>query len=84
MRRIPKKRDQQYRHKFRLEVHAQDGIPIRYFKRDLVFKGNKILGELPVSYSEKPGRYTIVAENIITGQKAAATFDVVEHDRKKN
>jgi hypothetical protein len=31
---------------------------------------------LPVSFSEKTGRYSIVAEHAITGMKAETNFDV--------
>jgi len=46
------------------------------YSRNLVFKGRRFLVELPVSYSETPGRYTIVIEHAITGMKAEACFDV--------
>jgi hypothetical protein len=42
----------------------------------VVFKGKSFLVKLPVSYSESPGRYTVVLEHAITGIKAETCFDV--------
>jgi hypothetical protein len=46
------------------------------YSRNVVFKGKSFLVKLPVSYSESPGRYTVVLEHAITGIKAETCFDV--------
>lgn len=46
------------------------------YSRNVVFKGRRFLIELPVSYSEAPGRYTVVLEHAITGAKSKAFFEV--------
>ena len=48
------------------------------YSRNVVFKGKSFLVKLPVSYSELPGRYTVVLEHAITGIKAETCFDVVD------
>ena len=48
------------------------------YSRNVVFKGRNFLVKLPVSYSERPGRYTVVLEHAITGIKAETCFDVVD------
>ena len=46
------------------------------YTRNVVFSGRQFQLKLPVSYSEPPGRYTVVVEHAITGTKAQACFDV--------
>ena len=44
---------------------------------NVVFSGKQFVVKLPVSYSERPGRYSVVLEHAITGTKAETSFDVV-------
>lgn len=59
-----------------LEVKGPDGQELECFRRNILFDGEKFEVALPISYSEKPGEYTVEATHAITGMKATAVFKV--------
>ena len=63
-----------------LRVYAPDGKELEHFRKNVVFDGRRFSHTLPISLSEPPGRYTVEAENAVTGTKAIACFDVAGED----
>ena len=61
-----------------VEVIGPDMLKKECYARNVVFKGKQFQVKLPVSYSEQPGHYTVVAEHAITGMKTKTYFDVVD------
>ena len=59
-----------------IRVYAPDGSELEWFRKNVVFDGADFRITLPVSYSEQPGIYSVVAEHTVTGMKAQATFAV--------
>jgi hypothetical protein len=60
-----------------VRVYAPDGKELEWFRKNVVFDGAAFALSLPLSYSEVPGVYTVVAEHTLTGMTAQATFAVV-------
>jgi glycosyl hydrolase family 42 (putative beta-galactosidase) len=59
-----------------IKVMAPGRREMECYRQNVVFKGARFEAKLPVSYSETPGRYTVIVEHVITGLKAQACFDV--------
>ena len=62
------------------EVLNSSGKRLEYFDQNAVFKGGRFKVAIPVSYSESPGRYTVVIEHVVTGMRAETSFDVSTPD----
>jgi len=60
-----------------IRVYDPDGKECEYYRKNILFKGQTFRYEFPVSYTEAPDRYTVVAEHAITGHKAQTHFDVI-------
>jgi len=63
-------------HVVHARVYAPDGSELEWFRKNIVFDGAAFHFVLPISYTEKPGVYSIAAEHTVTGLKAQATFTV--------
>jgi hypothetical protein len=64
------------RHGIHVEVFSPDGRELEWFRGNHLFSGGSFEVKLPISFNAKPGRYRVIAEHVITGQKAETTFDV--------
>lgn len=61
-----------------IQVNRPGGELVKYYTRKAAFKGSALHLDLPVSLNEVPGAYEITAENVVTGERAKATFMVKE------
>ena len=61
-----------------LRVFGPDGSELECYRRNLVFAGESFTTSLPISLSERAGRYRVEADHVITGAKAESWFDVVQ------
>ncbi len=61
-----------------VEVFDPTGKLMKWYTKNHLFSGDKFAVSLPISYSEPPGRYTVVIEHAVTGAKATTSFDVTE------
>lgn len=59
-----------------VEVLGPDGRELEWYRDNVLFEGRKVLKTLPISYSEKPGKYTVKVEYPLTGMKAETSFVV--------
>ena len=57
-------------------VYEPGGEELEWFRDNIVFEGADFQFILPISYSEKPGIYSIVVEHTVTGMKARTAFKV--------
>jgi hypothetical protein len=60
-----------------VEVLGPDLNVKECYSHNVVFSGRQFVVKLPVSYSERPGRYSVVLEHAITGTKAETSFDIL-------
>jgi len=49
---------------------------LEWYRDNLLFEGTDFEAELPISFSEEPGEYSVKVEYPITGMKSEATFEV--------
>ncbi len=61
-----------------LKVYDPEGKELEWYRKNVVFKGDKLTVEIPVSYTERPGDYKAVVEYPVTGMNASATFTVMK------
>jgi len=59
-----------------LEVFGPDGKELEWYRQNVVFDGPTTTVSLPISFSEKPGRYVVRVRNPITHHRAEAPFEV--------
>ena len=59
-----------------IKVTSPDNCELEFFTQNILFKGQDFTVTLPVSYSAKPGRYFVQAENPVVGMRAETVFDV--------
>lgn len=57
-------------------VFSSKGQELEWYRDNLLFEGTDFETELPISFSEEPGAYTVKVEYPITGMKSEATFEV--------
>ena len=61
-----------------VRVYSPDWKELECFRRNIVFDGDTFHFELPFSYSEEAGLYSIVAEHCVTGMKAETLIEVTK------
>ncbi|HOL21884.1 MAG TPA: beta-galactosidase [bacterium] len=61
-----------------LAVYGPDGEELLWYGKNIHFYGERVNMEIPVSYTERPGRYRIVIEYPITGMSASTHINVVK------
>jgi hypothetical protein len=57
-------------------VFSPKGKELEWYRDNLLFEGTDFEAELPISFSEEPGEYSVKVEYPITGMKSEATFEV--------
>ena len=61
-----------------VEVTGPAGRELEWYRDNVLFDGFEFEIALPISYSERPGQFTIQAEHTVTGMLARAEFQVSE------
>jgi hypothetical protein len=65
-----------------IEVTDPEGKELEWYRTNHVFAGRTFKVQLPISHSEKPGTYAVVATDPVTGLQSLARFTVTAADSK--
>ncbi len=63
----------------RFEIRDSSGRPLDCYTQKVVSRTGRFEMVLPLALNEAPGRYTVAAEEIVSGLRAEAEFDVGGH-----
>ncbi|MCX5724398.1 MAG: hypothetical protein NTX84_07795, partial [Nitrospirae bacterium] len=63
-------------HVVHIEVLDPAGKELEWYRDNILIEGSRSTVQIPISFSEKPGRYTLKARSPITGGTAAVNVQV--------